>query len=62
METRLHPSSFLQWAYNIMAPDLWIYFLAVLAVVLLPGMDMAFVMASSLAGGRRGRGGVGHIP
>lgn len=37
-----------------MAPDLWIYFLAVLAVVLLPGMDMAFVMASSLAGGRRG--------
>ncbi len=41
-----------------MAPDLWIYFLAVLAVILLPGMDMAFVMASSLAsslaGGRRG--------
>ena len=37
-----------------MAPDLWIYFLAVLAVILLPGMDMAFVMASSLSGGRRG--------
>jgi len=37
-----------------MAPDLWLYFLAVLAVILLPGMDMAFVMASSLAGGRRG--------
>jgi threonine/homoserine/homoserine lactone efflux protein len=37
-----------------MAPDLWIYFLAVLAVILLPGMDMAFVMASSLAGGRHG--------
>ena len=37
-----------------MTPDLWIYFLAVLAVILLPGMDMAFVMASSLSGGRRG--------
>ena len=37
-----------------MAPDLWVYFLAVLAVILLPGMDMAYVMASSLAGGRRG--------
>jgi threonine/homoserine/homoserine lactone efflux protein len=37
-----------------MAPDLWIYFLAVLAVILLPGMDMAYVMASSLSGGRRG--------
>lgn len=37
-----------------MAPDLWLYFLAVLAVILLPGMDMAYVMASSLSGGRRG--------
>jgi threonine/homoserine/homoserine lactone efflux protein len=37
-----------------MALDLWLYFLAVLAVILLPGMDMAYVMASSLAGGRRG--------
>ncbi len=36
------------------APDLWLYFLAVLAVILLPGMDMAYVMASSLAGGKRG--------
>jgi threonine/homoserine/homoserine lactone efflux protein len=35
-------------------PDLWLYFLAVLAVILLPGMDMAYVMASSLAAGRRG--------
>lgn len=37
-----------------MAPDLWLYFLAVLAVILLPGMDMAYVMASSLSAGRRG--------
>lgn len=32
-----------------MAPDLWLYFLTVLAVILLPGMDMAYVMASSLS-------------
>ena len=37
-----------------MAPDLWLYFLAVLAVILLPGMDMAYVVASSVSGGRRG--------
>lgn len=37
-----------------MTPDLWLYFLAVLAVILLPGMDMAYVLASSLSGGRRG--------
>ncbi|MBI3714576.1 MAG: LysE family translocator [Betaproteobacteria bacterium] len=37
-----------------MASDLWLYFLAVLAVILLPGMDMAYVLASSLSGGRRG--------
>jgi threonine/homoserine/homoserine lactone efflux protein len=37
-----------------MAPDLWLYFLAVLAVVLLPGMDMAYVMVSSVSGGCRG--------
>lgn len=37
-----------------MAPDLWLYFLAVLAVILLPGMDMAYVMASSLSAGRSG--------
>lgn len=37
-----------------MAPDLWLYFLAVLTVILLPGMDMAYVMASSLSAGRPG--------
>ena len=37
-----------------MAPDLWLYFLAVLAVILLPGMDMAYVMANSLSAGRAG--------
>ena len=53
-----------------MTPDLWLYFLAVLAVILLPGMDMAYVLASSLSGGRRGAissvlgiatGGVIHV-
>jgi threonine/homoserine/homoserine lactone efflux protein len=37
-----------------MQPDLWLYFLAVLAVIVLPGMDMAYVMASSVSGGHRG--------
>lgn len=37
-----------------MAVDLWLYFLAVLAVILIPGMDMAYVLANSLSGGRRG--------
>jgi threonine/homoserine/homoserine lactone efflux protein len=37
-----------------MAPDLRLYFLAVLAVILLPGMDMAYVLANSLSAGRRG--------
>ena len=32
---------------------LWIFFLLVFGVVLLPGLDMAFVMASALVGGRR---------
>lgn len=32
---------------------LWLFFLMVLGIIVLPGMDMAFVMASSLTGGRR---------
>ena len=32
---------------------LWLFFAVVLGVVILPGMDMAFVMGSTLAGGRR---------
>ena len=32
---------------------LWLFFLMVLGIIILPGMDMAFVMASSLTGGRR---------
>ena len=31
----------------------WLYFLLVAGIILLPGMDMAFVMASSLVGGRK---------
>lgn len=49
---------------------LWLYFAMVLGVILLPGLDMAYVMASSLAGGRRSglvatsgiiAGGVFHV-
>ncbi len=32
---------------------LWLFFAMVFGVVLLPGLDMAYVMASSLVGGRR---------
>jgi threonine/homoserine/homoserine lactone efflux protein len=34
-------------------PTLWLYFLVVFGVIVLPGLDMAFVLASSLVGGRR---------
>lgn len=37
-----------------MGLDLWLYFLAVFAVIVLPGMDMAYVLASSVSAGRRG--------
>lgn len=49
---------------------LWLYFLLVAGIIVLPGMDMAFVMASSLVDGRRGgamavagivAGGVVHV-
>ena len=44
------------------AVHLWIFFLLVAGVVLLPGVDMAFVIASSLVGGRRaGLAAVGGI-
>lgn len=33
--------------------NLWLYFIVVFGIVALPGMDMAFVMATSLLGGRR---------
>src|SRR6185437_15333380 len=32
---------------------LWLYFLLVFSVILTPGMDMAYVLASALTGGRR---------
>jgi threonine/homoserine/homoserine lactone efflux protein len=41
---------------------LWLFFVLVFGVVLLPGLDMAFVLASSLVGGRRvGFSAVGGI-
>lgn len=33
--------------------NLWLYFLMVFGIIVLPGMDMAFVMGSSMTGGRR---------
>lgn len=33
---------------------LWLYFVMVAGIIVLPGMDMAFVMASALVDGRRG--------
>jgi len=35
------------------AANLWLYFVVVFGIIALPGLDMAFVMASSLLGGRR---------
>lgn len=35
------------------APDLWLFFLLVLGVIVLPGMDMAYVAGSALVGGLR---------
>lgn len=52
------------------APQLWLFFLLVFGVILLPGLDMAFVLASALVGGRRAglaatagivTGGVCHV-
>jgi len=52
------------------ASNLFLFFLVVLGVVILPGLDMAFVLASSLTGGRRSgfyavagivAGGVCHV-
>ena len=49
---------------------LWLFFVLVFGVILLPGMDMAFVLASALVGGRRAglaatagivAGGVCHV-
>ncbi len=35
------------------APDLWLFFVMVFGVIVLPGMDMAFVASSALTGGLR---------
>lgn len=50
--------------------NLWLYFVIVFGVIILPGLDMAFVMASALVGGHRSglaavagiiAGGVCHV-
>lgn len=44
------------------AANLWLYFVVVFGVIALPGLDMAFVMGSSMLGGRRsGMAAVGGI-
>ncbi|MBI5255454.1 MAG: LysE family translocator [Burkholderiales bacterium] len=44
------------------AAHLWLYFLLVAGIIVLPGMDMAFVLGSTLVGGRRaGFAAVGGI-
>jgi threonine/homoserine/homoserine lactone efflux protein len=44
------------------ATHLWLFFVLVLGVVVLPGLDMAYVLASALLGGRRaGLSAVGGI-
>ena len=42
------------------ASSLLIFFGLVFGIVLLPGLDMACVLASSLGGGRRDRGSAHH--
>lgn len=53
-----------------MVDHLWLYAVLVFGIVVLPGMDMAFVLASTLADGRRAGfaavaglvlGGLGHV-
>jgi threonine/homoserine/homoserine lactone efflux protein len=50
--------------FNMTDPGhpLWLYFLLVAGIIALPGMDMAFVLSSTLASGRRaGAAAVGGI-
>src|SRR4051812_34981831 len=35
-------------------PDLWLFFVLVFSIIVLPGMDMAFVAGSALTSGLRG--------
>src|ERR1022692_454625 len=55
---------------HLMDQSLWLYFLLVLGIVALPGMDMAYIVSSALAGGARCAvsaiagvvaGGLGHV-
>ncbi|MFN6984907.1 MAG: LysE family translocator, partial [Rhizobium oryzihabitans] len=35
------------------AENLWLFFLVLFGIIILPGMDMLFVLASALTGGKR---------
>ncbi|MGH8049851.1 MAG: LysE family translocator [Arenimonas sp.] len=37
----------------VQTSHLWLFFVLVLGIIVMPGMDMAYVMASSLVGGRK---------
>ena len=44
----------MEWFFLPHAAQLWLFFVLVLGIIALPGMDMAFVLGSTLVGGRRG--------
>ena len=51
--TRAHPDADSPRPPPPLNPSLWLYALLVLGIVALPGMDMAYVVSSGLAGGAR---------
>lgn len=44
----------MEWFSLVQVSQLWLFFLLVLGIIALPGMDMAFVLGSTLVEGRRG--------
>lgn len=44
----------MEWLTLTGSTQLWLFFLLVLGIIALPGMDMAFVLGSTLVDGRRG--------
>ena len=59
----------MDWSLLLPTSPLWLFFILVLGIIALPGMDMAFVLGSSLVNGLRGglaatagvvAGGVAH--
>ena len=44
----------MEWFSLAHASQLWLFFVLVLGIIVLPGMDMAFVLGSSLVDGLKG--------